>query len=84
VQRTYGPLGINQQDGDGQPGENALMQISSPVAGGSSGGAVYNDSGAQIGVVVRRSGQDADFAFAVPLSDLKKFLARNKVETLCK
>lgn len=70
VQRSYEPLGLDGFD------DNALMQISSGVVGGNSGGAVYNDAGELIGVPVRASVMNEILGLAVPLPDIKKFLMR--------
>lgn len=68
TQRNYPMLGIDDQD------DNRLMQISSGVIGGNSGGAVYNDKGELIGVPVRASQINEIIGLAVPLRDIKKFL----------
>jgi len=79
--RSYRILGIdgNTQDGEEQPGDNALMQITAPIEGGNSGGAAYNERGEIIGVNVRGSRINETLAFSVPLKDIRKFLAANGV-----
>lgn len=71
VQRTYPMLGIDGQD------EHALLQITSGIEGGNSGGATYNADGEIIGVVVRGSAVNETVGFSVPLADVKSFLAAN-------
>jgi S1-C subfamily serine protease len=82
VARDYRMLGIDDE-GDGQSGDNGLMQITAPIEGGNSGGAIYNAIGEQIGVAVRASPVNETVAFAVPLSDLRKFLSENGVPNRC-
>lgn len=53
-------------------GENGLVQHSAVIAGGNSGGALYNDSGKVVGVNVR--GAASGFSFSVPLSDIRGFV----------
>lgn len=80
VQRDYRMIGIDQTgyDGDNQPGENGLIQHTAPIAGGNSGGALYNENGELIGVNVRGSAVGS-ISLAVPLDDIRKFLTDNKV-----
>jgi S1-C subfamily serine protease len=74
VQRNYPMFGIDDQ------GENALMQISSGIIGGNSGGAAYNTSGELVGVPVRGSRINEIIGLAVPLDDVKRFLRRVGLE----
>lgn len=53
-------------------GENGLVQHSAIIAGGSSGGALYNETGKIVGVNVR--GGRSGFGFSVPLSDVREFV----------
>jgi S1-C subfamily serine protease len=76
VQRSYAPLGLDGFD------DNPLMQVSSGVVGGNSGGAVYNDKGELIGVPVRASMVNEVVGLAVPLPDIKKFLMREGLDRL--
>jgi S1-C subfamily serine protease len=82
VERDYRVLGI---DGDGDdpltpPGSNALIQSTAAIAGGNSGGALYNADGELIGVNVRGSQTMSPMAFSVPLDDIRKFLKDNGVD----
>lgn len=72
--RNYPMLGIEDQ------GDNALVQISSGVIGGNSGGAVYNADGKFVGVPVRASRVNEILGFSVPLDAIKKFLRRQGLE----
>lgn len=79
--RDYRMLGIDGSGDDPstQPGDNGLIQSTAPIEGGNSGGALYNDDGELIGVNVRGSQINETVAFAVPLDDIRKFLADNSV-----
>lgn len=68
----------------GDDNTTRLMQISSGIIGGNSGGAVYNDKGALIGVPVLGSRVNEVIGFAVPLNDIKTFLLNNKITFACK
>jgi S1-C subfamily serine protease len=76
VDRSYPMLGIDDQ------GDNALVQISSGIIGGNSGGAVYNEAGKFVGVPVRGSRMNEILGFAVPLANIKKFLTRQGLSDL--
>lgn len=67
--RNYRMLGSDDSNAD-----NGLTQSTTPVGGGSSGGALYNSAGEFIGVVVRGYQTVAPIALSVPLRDVKKFL----------
>ena len=76
LQRSYRDLNLAGELGDlTDNGEHGLVQHSSPIAPGNSGGALYDDGGTLVGVNVR--GQPGGFGFSVPLSDIKKFLKDN-------
>ena len=72
--RNYPMIRVTDQ------GDNRLMQSSAVIAGGSSGGALYNDSGKLIGVNVR--GGVSGIALAVPLEDIRKLLRREGLQRL--
>jgi S1-C subfamily serine protease len=72
VNRSYRTIG---EDGDNA--DNGLVQSTTPIAGGNSGGSLYNDRGEIVGVVVRGYQQIAPIGLSVPLSDIKKFLNAN-------
>ena len=71
--RNYRLLGLSAGNADIDTGDNALLQVTSTIAPGSSGGAIYNDAGELEGVVVRGNGAGT-LVFAVPLSDIRLFL----------
>lgn len=73
--RNYETLDIEGQEGP-------LLQISSGVIGGNSGGAVYNDRGEIIGVTVLGSRVNEILGFAVPGTTIKSFLKTNNLEAL--
>jgi serine protease Do len=74
VQRNYEQLGVT--NGSGTYGQdNGLIQFTAPIAPGNSGGALYNDAGELIGVVVR--GGNYTLGLGVPLSDVREFLKDN-------
>lgn len=77
-QRSYETIGIDDQD------NNGLMQISAPIVGGNSGGAVYNSEGLMVGVPVRGSPMNEAFSVSVPLYDIKRFLMREGLDYLWK
>lgn len=81
LQRDYGMLGLSGI-GDGPANDEPLMQVSSGVIGGNSGGAVYNDRGEIIGVPVRAAQVHETIGLAVPLSEIKAFLEANKAGAL--
>jgi S1-C subfamily serine protease len=66
TQRNYRALGLD--------GDNGLTQSTTPIGGGSSGGALYNDRGEIIGVVVRGYQAIAPVALSVQLSDIQEFV----------
>lgn len=72
--RNYPMLGIDDQ------GDNALVQISSGIIGGNSGGAVYDAAGKLVGVPVRGSRVNEIIGFSVPLDKIKSFLRRKGLE----
>lgn len=76
LQRNYPMIGVDDQ------GDNALMQVSSGVIGGNSGGAAYNASGELIGVPVRASSVNEVVGLVAPLSDIKKMLTREGLDRL--
>lgn len=76
VNRNYRMIGVDDQ------GDNGLLQSTTPIAGGNSGGALYNDRGEIIGVNVRGYQQVAPIALSVPLWDVKKFLMREGLDRL--
>ena len=63
TQRNYRMIGIDS--------DNGFTQTTTTISGGSSGGALYNDRGQIIGVVVRGS---PGIALSVPLSDVQAFV----------
>lgn len=66
VHRSYRNIGVDDDHG--------LVQTTAAVAGGNSGGALYNDRGELSGVVVRGYQNVAPISLVVPLSDVRKFL----------
>lgn len=83
VQRNYRDLGLIGDLGDATDnGEHGFIQHSAPIAGGNSGGALYNEAGELIGVNVR--GAASGFSFAVPLEDIHKFFQVHDMEGLIK
>lgn len=73
LQRSYRDLQIAGELGDlTDSGEHGLVQHSAIIAGGNSGGALYDNDGKLEGVNVR--GAASGFGFSVPLSDIRKFL----------
>lgn len=83
VTRSYRDLQLEGDLGDlTDDGEHGLTQHSAVIAGGNSGGALYNDSGDLVGVNVR--GAASGFSFAVPMEDIRKFLSSNGAEHLYK
>jgi hypothetical protein len=79
--RSYRDLQIGGDLGNTtDSGENGLVQHDAVIAGGNSGGALYDDVGNLVGVNVR--GGRSGFSFAVPLSDVREFLKDN-VEANC-
>lgn len=68
----------------GDDDSTRLMQISGGIIGGNSGGAVYNDKGALIGVPVLGSRVNEVIGFAVPREDIVKFLNANHIGFACK
>lgn len=70
--RNYRMIGV-----DGDAADNGLVQSTTPIAGGNSGGSLYNNQGEIVGVVVRGYQSVAPLGLSVPLSDIKKFLAAN-------
>lgn len=74
LSRSYLDLGIAGDLGDPtDSGEHGLVQHSAVIAGGSSGGALYNNDGELIGVNVRGA-RTGGVSLSVPLSDIHKFL----------
>jgi serine protease Do len=51
-----------------------VLQISAPIAPGSSGGPLFNDKGEVIGIAAAVSRQGQNLAFGVPVAYLKKLL----------
>lgn len=83
VQRSYRDLGLIGDLGDlTDTGEHGFIQHSAVIAGGNSGGALYNDNAELVGVNVR--GAATGFSFAVPLEDLHKFFQIHDMEGLVK
>lgn len=81
VNRSYRDLDIAGDLGNTtDSGENGLIQHSAIIAGGNSGGALYNDEGSMVGVNVR--GGRSGFSFSVPLIDIRDFL-KDKIESPC-
>lgn len=78
--RTLGIEGETEDDPMDQPGDNGLVQHTAPIFGGNSGGALLNDNGELVGVNVR--GGLPTLSLSVPLSDIRKFLAKND-EAVC-
>jgi S1-C subfamily serine protease len=72
LNRSYRTIGE-----DGANADNGLVQSTTPIAGGNSGGSLYNDRGEIVGVVVRGYQQVAPLGLSVPLSDIKAFLKAN-------
>jgi S1-C subfamily serine protease len=69
-------IGVDDQ------GDNGLMQVSSGVIGGNSGGAAYDADGLFVGVPVRASQVNEVIGLAVPLSDVRAFLkSADDIET---
>lgn len=66
VNRNYRMIGVDNEHG--------LIQATTPIGGGNSGGALYNDAGEIIGVVVRGYQNISPVALAVPLADIRGFL----------
>ena len=66
INRNYRMLGLEHDDG--------LIQTTAAIGGGSSGGALYNENGQIIGVVVRGYQQISPLGLSVPLSDIKTFM----------
>lgn len=73
-QRTYGTIGVST--GKDLP----LVQFSSGIIGGNSGGAMYNDKGELAGIPVRGNRANEILGFAVPLEQITKFLKDKKQE----
>ena len=83
MSRSYRDLQLAGALGDEtDDGEHGLIQHSAVIAGGNSGGALYNDNGEFIGVNVR--GAASGFSFAVPLQDIRKFLSMQQLDHLWK
>lgn len=76
TQRNYSMIGVSDQ------GEHGLIQVSSGVIGGNSGGAVYNDNGEFVGVPVMASPTHEIIGLSVPLSDIKTFLKKDGLDNL--
>ena len=76
IRRNYRMIGVDTQ------GENGLVQSTAPIEGGNSGGGLFNGNGEIIGVNVRGSAVNETVALAVPLSDIKKFLTREGLNSL--
>lgn len=79
VARDYRTIGVDTDAEGNDIADNALTQHTAPIEGGNSGGALYNDKGELVGVNVRASQINETLAFAVPLTDVRKFLADNGV-----
>lgn len=83
VQRSYRDLGLVGDLGDlTDSGEHGFIQHSAVMAGGNSGGALFNWKGELVGVNVR--GAATGFSFAVPLEDIHKFFQVHDMEGLIK
>lgn len=78
LNRSYRDLGLT--DGT-DSGEHGFVQHSAPIAGGNSGGALYNDAAELVGVNVR--GAQTGFSLSVPNADVIDFLGKNGV-SVCK
>ena len=76
--RNYRMIGVDE----GNMGDNGLIQATTAIAGGNSGGSLYNEDGEIVGVVVRGYQQVAPINLSVPLSDIKSFLSREKLDDL--
>src|ERR1035437_6253027 len=72
--RTYGLLNLEEHP------HGRLMQISSGVVGGNSGGAVYNEDGQLVGVPVLAHRTAESIGFAVPLDVIKAFLKDKQLD----
>lgn len=55
------------------------FQVSGGVAGGASGGAVYNENGELIGVTAAASQSATYIGFAIPISVIREFLTRTRL-----
>lgn len=71
--RNYPMIGVDDQ------GNSTMIQSSAMISPGNSGGALYNESGELVGVNVRGA---PGITLSVPLSDVKKFLTREGLNTL--
>jgi S1-C subfamily serine protease len=69
VNRDYRMIGVG-----GEAADNGLIQSTAPIAGGNSGGALYNNNGELVGVVVRGYQQESPLGLSVPLKDIRAFL----------
>jgi len=73
VNRNYGIINF---DGN-ERAKQALLQVSSGIVGGNSGGAVYDDNGLMIGVPVVANRANEVIGFAVPIDVIAAFLKEN-------
>lgn len=65
------------------PVDNDLIQITSPIAPGSSGGAIYNDNGKIIGVADSLISNVPTFVFATSVGDIVTFLNEAHIAFQC-
>jgi len=75
INRNYAMIGDDTMKG-------GLIQTTSAIAGGNSGGSLYNANGEIIGVIVRGFQTPSPIGLAVPLSVIKEFLTANKMDYL--
>lgn len=83
------PLGLGDTVSDGLisavrtlPSQRNLLQISAPISPGSSGGPVFDDQGAVIGVATAMVEGGQNLNFAVPIDAVKPLLLINKSMSL--
>jgi hypothetical protein len=82
VNRDYRGLGVGEDILQPEVNDNnGLVQHTALISEGSSGGALYNDNGELIGVNVL--GSHDGWGFAVPLSEVRKFLEDNGAAEPC-
>lgn len=82
ITRSYRDLSLVNSEDSIDDGEHGFTQHSAVIAPGNSGGALYNDKMELVGVNVRAANSLGGFGFAVPLSDIKVFLKREKLDNL--
>ena len=75
---------LDMQGADGTPIELRVMRVSAAINRGNSGGAVYDESGKLIGIVVaKRTGSDVDnMGYAIPINAAEPIISQlmNKEE----